>query len=329
MTATVVMYDKSYDYIRPQLDALGLDVTVGTFDKNGTLTLNGAAVEPGETDVDYFWLSSHLNADKAGPVAFELAQTCRSVKVLQTFNAGLDNPAYKKISDRGTRICNSSAQGVAIAEYVMAQALSVIHPIDQQRAQQAAREWKITPFRELSRMNWLIVGYGPIGKEITKRVKAFDASVTVVRRSPATSDLVDRAGTQADLPGLLPDADVIVLACPLNDDTRGMADETFFAAVKPGAVLINIARGKLIDDAAMLAALDGGRLATAILDVYHTEPLPTDDPLWAHPNVRMTPHTSFAGDGARARSDALFTDNIQRFMNGGPLHMEVAPADIG
>lgn len=329
MTITLAMYEKSYDHIRGALDEFGLDLTVAVFDRNGNLTVGGAPADPAATDVDYFWLSSHTNPDGATKTAFELALTCRSVQVLQTFNAGLDNPVYKKISDRGTRICNSSAQAVAIAEYVMAQALSVIHPVDQQRAQQAAREWKITPFRELSRMNWLVAGYGPIGQEVTKRVKAFGASVTVVRRSPATSDLVDRAGTLAELPALLPDADIIVLACPLNDQTRGMADTAFFARVKPGAILINIARGKLIDDAAMIAALDDGRLATAVLDVFHTEPLPTDDPLWAHPKIRLTPHTSFAGDGGRARWDALFLDNIQRFAKGEPLHMEVAPEDVG
>ena len=103
----------------------------------------------------------------------------------------------------------------------------------------------------------------------------------------------------ADLPSVLPDIDVIVLACPLNDTTRGFADKAFFDAVKPGAVLVNIARGGLIDDAALIEALDSDRLAAATLDVFHTEPLPTDDPLWSHPKVNMTCHTSFSGSGVR------------------------------
>jgi phosphoglycerate dehydrogenase-like enzyme len=229
---------------------------------------------------------------------------------------------------KGVRICNSSAQAVAISEYVMAHVLNLVHPVDLQRDLQARKEWKTTPFREISRTNWLIVGYGAIGREVAKRVKAFGATTAVVRRSPATSDLVDKAGTMADLEALLPEADVIVLACALNDDTRGFADARFFAAVKEDAILVNVARGALIDDAAMIAALDDGRLAAAVLDVFHQEPLPRDNPLWSHPKVRVTPHTSFAGNGGRARWDQHFLDNIVRFANGEALECEVDPKDI-
>ena len=322
------MRNKSFEHIGAQLDALGLDIIVHTFGKDGQFTIDGAAVPPGEVDVDYFWLSNHVNAGGYQKMALSLVADCKSVGVLQTFNAGLDNPAYKKISAKGTRICNSSAQAVAIAEYVMAHVLSLTHPIDQQRAQQAAKQWKATPFRELSRMNWLIVGFGPIGQEVAQRVKAFGATTTVVRRSPQTSDLVDKAGTMAELPTFLPEADVIVLACPLNDETRGFANESFFAAVKEDAILVNIARGALIDDSAMIAALDDGRFATAVLDVFNPEPLPEDNPLWSHPKVRVTPHTSFAGDGGRARWDQLFLDNITHFVKGEAIASEVDPKDI-
>jgi phosphoglycerate dehydrogenase-like enzyme len=322
------MYDKSLQHIGARLDALGMDITVRSFGQDGKFLIDGAAVAPGEAEVDYFWLSSHVNADDARNTAFETVLACKSVDVLQTFNAGLDDPVYKKIAARGTRIINSSAQAVAISEYVMAHVLSLFHPIDLQREQQSAKHWEITPFRELSLTNWLIVGYGPIGQAIAKRVKAFGATTTVVRRSPQTSELVDQAGTMADLQRLLPQADVIVLACSLTEQTRGFADESFFAAVKRDAVLVNIARGALIDDTAMLAALDGERLATAVLDVFHTEPLPKDDPLWSHPKVRLTPHTSFAGNGGRGRWDQLFLDNLNRFVNGEALEGEVDPKDI-
>jgi len=328
MVVTVAMYDKSYAHIGERLNALGLDIEVLTFGGDGQFQIDGKAVPPADIGVDYLWLSTHLNADNAQGIAFEVAQNCKSVGVMQTFNAGLDNPVYKKISDKGVRICNSSAQAVAISEYTMAHVLSLLHPIDEQRDQQTRKEWKMAPFREIWRTNWLIIGYGPIGQELSKRAKAFDANITVVRRSPATSDVVDRAGTMADLGEFLPDADVIVLACPLNDETRGFAGKDFFAAVKPGAILVNIARGKLIDDTAMIAALDDGRVAHAVLDVFHTEPLPEDDPLWSHPKVRLTPHTSFAGSGGRARWDELFLDNLSRFVKGEPILAEVDPQDI-
>ncbi len=328
MAVTVAMYDKSYAHIGERLNALGLDIEVLTFGKDGRFQVDGASVGPDGIDVDYLWLSSHLNADNAQKAAFELVLACKSVGVLQTFNAGLDNPVYRKISDKGVRICNSSAQAVAIAEYTMAQVLSLLHPIGAQRDQQARKEWKMTPFREIWRTNWLIIGYGPIGQELSKRVKAFDATTTVVRRSPATSELVDRAGTMADLGEFLPNADVIVVACPLNDETRGFASTEFFAAVKKGAILVNVARGALIDDSEMVSALDDGVVAHAVLDVFHTEPLPEDDPLWSHPNVRLTPHTSFAGSGGRTRWDELFLDNVSRFAKGEPILYVVDPQDI-
>lgn len=328
MSVAVAMYDKSYDHIRSRLDALGLDITVHTFDKSGTLKVGAMASAPSETAVDYLWLSAPLTADGFQEGAFEMALAMKSVGVLQTYNAGLDHPFYKQMSAKGTRICNSSAQGVAISEYVMAQVLAYVHPVEQQRQLQAKREWKITPYRELSQMNWLIIGFGPIGQQVAKRVQAFGASVSVIRRSPVASPLADTVGTMADLGKLLPSADVIVLALPLNATTRGFAGASFFGAVKPGAILVNVARGAVIDDAALIAALDQGRLATAILDVFATEPLPKDDPFWAHPKVRMTSHMSFAGSGVRDRWDQLFLANIQRFVNGEPLANVFDPGDF-
>ena len=204
MPFTVAMYDKSYDYLRPRLDALGLDIVVRTFGRDGMFLIDGVKVSPDKVNVDYFWLSTHLNADQYRDGALDLVAACKSVGVLQTFNAGLDYPGYKKISDNGTRICNSSAQGVAIAEYTLGQILSVLQPIEQQRDLQAKKQWQTTPFREISQTSWLIVGFGPIGQETAKRAKAFGAHVAVVRRSPSPSPLADTVGTMDDLPKLLP-----------------------------------------------------------------------------------------------------------------------------
>jgi phosphoglycerate dehydrogenase-like enzyme len=328
MPIAVGMFDKSHAHIGARLEALGLDLAVHTFSKDGTFLVNGKPVQPADVAIDYCWLSSHLNADGFRDRAFDIVLDCKSIGVLQTFNAGLDHPFYKKLSAKGTRICNSSAQGVAIAEYVMAQVLGLFQPIAKQRDLQAGKQWQITPFRELSQTNWLIIGFGPIGQEIARRVKAFGAATAVVRRTPQASPLADQVGTTADLARFLPAADVIVLACPLNSDTRGMVNEQFFSAVKEGSILVNIARGALIDDAALLAALDGGRLATAVLDVFHQEPLPADNPLWSHRLVRLTSHTSFSGSGVRSRWDQLFLGNIVRFAKGEALANVVDPKDL-
>ena len=328
MSVTIAIYGKALELISERLDALALDIIVRPFGKDGWAPTNGATMSPGEVEIDYFWLSPKIAFDGQLSAAFGLVLGCKSVGVLQTFNAGLDLPQYKKISDKGIRICNSSAQAVSISEYAFAQILSLIHPIERQRDQQAKKLWKSTPFAEISRMNWLIIGFGPIGQEVAKRAKSFGATTTVVRRSPEVSDIVDKAGTMADLETFLPEADVIVLACSLNNDTRDFANQRFFAALKEGAILVNVARGALIVDTAMLTALDDGRLGAAVLDVFRQEPLPEGDPLWSHPKVRVTSHTSSSGNGSQLRWEQLFLDNIVRFARGDALENEVNPKDI-
>ncbi|MEQ1649742.1 MAG: NAD(P)-dependent oxidoreductase [Hyphomicrobiaceae bacterium] len=328
MAVVVGMFDQSFAHIGSRLDALGLDIKVHTFGRDGMFVVDGVKMAPREIALDYVWLSTHLNTDGFRDQAFDMMLGCKSIGVLQTFNAGLDHPFYKKLSEKGTRICNSSAQGIAIAEYVLGQVLSVLQPIELQRKLQAEKQWKITPFREISQTRWLIIGFGPIGEELAKRVKAFDAQIDVIRRTPKASSVIDRVGTMGDLKSFLGDADIVVLACSLTDETRGFVDASFFNALKTGAILVNIARGALIDDAQLLLALDSGTLATAILDVFHQEPLPADSLFWGHPNVRMTGHTSFGGSGARSRWDALFLYNIARFVRGEPLVQLVNPKDL-
>ena len=328
MTTRVAMYEGSYRHIEPKLTPLGLDAEVLCFDGDGCFDIGGMQKDASTVAADFIWLSQHVKAAGHLDTAFGVALKLEGLKVLQTFNAGLDDPAYRQIADAGISICNSSAQGIAIAEYVIGQVLSVFQPIAEQRAMQAAREWRVTPHREISRTHWLIVGYGPIGGALASRVKAFGAGVSVIRRSAVADDVCDRVGTAEDLPAFLPDADVIVIAAPLNAETRGLVGDAFLSEVKPGAVLVNVARGGLVDDSALMQALDRGALSTAVLDVFHTEPLPKDDPLWSHPGVRITPHTSFAGDGVQDRWDQLFLDNLGRFVRGEELVRVVDPRDL-
>ena len=326
MGVKLTMYEGSWAHIRERTQELGLDLDVVTFDRDG---LFGPEKRPAsEVEVDYMWLSLHLARDGVRKAAFDAALSMKRLDLLQTFNAGLDDPVYRQLADRGVRICNSSAQGFAIAEYVIAQVMAVLHPFERQREMQAAREWGTTPFREISRQTWAIVGFGPIGEAVAHREKEFGANVLAMRRSPAPHADVDEMGTLADLSEMASRADVVLLACPLTAETRGVAGPAFFGAVKEGAILVNIARGGVVDDAALIAALDAGRIETAILDVFDQEPLPNDHPFWAHPGVRMTPHTSFAGDGGPDRWDRLFLDNIRAYATGGPLIREVDPADI-
>ena len=161
---------------------------------------------------------------------------------------------------------------------------------------------------------------------MARRAKGFDAHVTGVRRSPAGREPADAMIAPSELARALPDADVVVLTAPLTDETRGMVDADFLGAMKAGSVLVNIARGGLVDERALLAALDRGRPAHAVLDVFEEEPLPAWSRFWSHPRVRMSAHCAGASPGTVRRNDELFLDNLDRFLAGKPLRMRIDPA---
>ena len=315
----LAIYGPSLPAIEERLYALGLDLDLHLFDAEGGISRGGVALDPAEVELDYVWLRHDVITDGAMGRIMETVLACRHVDVFQSFNAGLDHPFFRKAAAKGVRLSNSSAQGIAIAEYVFGQVLALFQPIAEQRAAQARKDWVKTPFREVAGTRWLIFGYGPIGAALAKRAGAFDAVVDVIRRDTAPLPGVARVGALDDAEAFLPDADVVVLACPLNDATRGLAGAGFFEAMKPGAVLVNIARGEVINTPALMLGLDAGRPGMAVLDVFDVEPLPKSDPLWTHPNVVVTGHTSFNGSGTVGRWDQLFLDGITAYARDGGI----------
>jgi phosphoglycerate dehydrogenase-like enzyme len=317
-----------YDRIAERLMALAPDMEVIVQEPDGGLTLEGRPFDPAGLKPDIWWLSLDAFGKRGGDYFAQLAASPHA-RWVQTAFAGLDNPMFKPLAREGLTVTNSSAQAPAIAEYVTIHALSLLHPIAEQAAHQKAREWKPVNFREVGQTRWLIVGFGNIGREIARRAKAFGADVEAVRRSASPEGLADAVSTIADLPRTLPDADVVVLACALNDETRNLADADFFAAMKPGAILINIGRGGLVDEDALRAGLDRDQPAHAVLDVFQTEPLPADAWFWDHPKVRVTPHSSNRGELTGARGDELFLTNLALYLRGKPLRNVTRAADIG
>jgi phosphoglycerate dehydrogenase-like enzyme len=225
--------------------------------------------------------------------------------------------------DKGIRLSNSDAQAPSIADFVVGNVLANLQRYPERLQAQADRRWQFFEFRELGRTAWLIVGYGNIGREVARRLKGFGASVTGLRRTPAPDEFADRIGTLDDLDAHLSDSDVVLLCCALNDSTRGLVDARFLGRMKPGSILVNVGRGGLVDEPALIAALDDDRLAHVVLDVFATEPLPNDSALWTHPKVLVSSHTSGFGDGLQERGDALFLDNLARYLAGEPLRNEV------
>jgi D-2-hydroxyacid dehydrogenase (NADP+) len=157
---------------------------------------------------------------------------------------------------------------------------------------------------------------GRIGSRLGRLARAFDMRVIGVRRSAGRDDAADEVIAQADLPGALAQADAVALTCPLTPETTGLMNEAAFAAMKPGAVLINVARGKVVDESALLSALAHGRLRAAGLDCFHEEPLPAASPFWSLPNVIVTPHT--AGETTRYEANVcdILLENLDRLWKG-------------
>jgi phosphoglycerate dehydrogenase-like enzyme len=170
---------------------------------------------------------------------------------------------------------------------------------------------------ELGGKTMLVVGLGGIGGRLARLAKAFDMTVIGIRGNPAAgAGAADEVHGLAALPALLPRADVVALTCPLTPETTGLIGADALARMKPGAILVNAARGKVVDTPALVAALEAGRLAGAGLDVTEPEPLPADSPLWAMPNVLITPHT---GGETRAYEDNvidLLLENLGRLQRG-------------
>ena len=197
--------------------------------------------------------------------------------------------------------------------------------IFERRQNQMSHEWRLTGFRELWHTKWLIIGFGNIGQEIAKRVRAFDCQVIGVRRTTDDHPLADSIITLEEIFEFLPQADVVVLACALNKETRGFANMDFFQKMKKQAIFVNIARGQLVVQKDLFEALNNGILAHAVLDVFDPEPLEPASPLWDRENVIISPHSSNAGSGTRIRGDRLFLDNLRCFTKGQPLINEADP----
>jgi phosphoglycerate dehydrogenase-like enzyme len=322
----LLIYAPAYERVRDRLPA---SVTPLLLHPDETLSLNGRPVAPEDARFEIAWASSDLYVEGPGRFAFGLLTAARGMKWFQSGAAGFDHPIFRKVAAGGAIMTRSDAQGIAIAEFVMARVLEAFHDAAGRQARQAARQWARHPFRDVWGTTWLVIGYGAIGREIGVRARAFGARVIGVRRSPAPDDPADEMIRPSDLPAALPRADVVVLAAPHSGETDRLVDAGFIAAMKEGAVLVNIARGRLVDEPALLAGLDAGKPAAAVLDVFEKEPLPADSPFWDHPRVLLSAHCAADSPMNVLRGDEVFLGNLARYLKGEPLRLvvdDLAPA---
>jgi D-2-hydroxyacid dehydrogenase (NADP+) len=238
---------------------------------------------------------------------------------LHTSFAGTDHPVFDTFLSRGVTVTNGiGVSSPSIAGTVMLYLLALSRDMPRWVRDQHARRWEPKRFGDLAGMHLGIVGMGAIGSEVARLAAAFEMDVTGVRRRPRGDEPCTTWGTES-LPDLLTWADAVVVCAPLTDDTRGMFDAAAFAAMRPGAWFVNVGRGEVVDEPALVDALARGHLGGAGLDVFAVEPLPDDSQLWSMPNVIISPHTSGITDRSYRRSIDLFIDNFARYARAEPL----------
>jgi phosphoglycerate dehydrogenase-like enzyme len=274
------------------------------------------AMQLGEADVlviSGLWQNSLL--EHAGRLRF-----------IQSIGAGTDQFPRDELARRGIRL--ASARGVnarAVAEHAMALILALSRRLPEARDNQIKRVWRgmigdlSQREDELAGKTLLVVGLGDIGGRIARLAKAFDMRVIGLRRDLAAgSGAADAVRPMAELNTLLPEVDFVVLCCPLTPETENLVDAAALARMKPSAYLVNVARGRVVDEAALVAALAARHIAGAAIDVTVEEPLAANSPLWEMEHVLLTPHT--AGETRRYEDNVIeiLRDNLDRLWRGEP-----------
>ncbi len=244
-----------------------------------------------------------------GPAVAEAIPRMTSLRYVQTLTAGVDN--IRPAIPEGVTLC--SGRGIhdtSTAELVLTLVLSSLRGVPAFVRAQDRHEWTPGWHPALADRTVLLVGYGAIGAAVEARLAPFECSVVRVARS-------GREGVHAigELPALLPDADVVVLVLPLTDESRGLVDASFLAAMKEGALLVNVARGPVVDTEALVSALRAERIRAA-LDVVDPEPLPADSPLWDCPGLLVSPHVGGSSSAMWPRAHRLVRDQLRRIAAG-------------
>ncbi|MBK8979497.1 MAG: D-2-hydroxyacid dehydrogenase [Planctomycetes bacterium] len=244
----------------------------------------------------------------------------------QAWSAGVERVlAVQRLRDDDAIVLTNmrGASGATIAEHAFGLLLALTRDLGAHRDAQRESRWAPQAGRardELAGSTLLVLGLGGIGTAVARRAAAFEMRVLAVDvATEPRPDFVERIAPPAELDAVLPEADVVVVCLPLTDATRGLLDARRLALLPRGALLINVSRGAIVDTAALVAALDAGRLGGAGLDVVDPEPLPASHPLWARPDVVVTPHVSGSSRATDEREADLFVENVRRFAHGEPL----------
>jgi len=248
-----------------------------------------------------------------------------NIRWIHATSAGVDALMIPPVRDSDIPVTN--ARGIfdrGIAEYVLGAMLLFAKDTLTNLSLMKQHRWQHRETRLLRGSRALVVGAGSIGREVATVLGAMGVSVVGTARNAREDAAFERVHAQQDLPDLLPEADYVIITAPLTPQTEGLFDADQFLRMKPGAVLINVGRGPIVETSALLAALQSGRLGGVALDVFEEEPLHANHPLWDEPNAMLSAH--MAGDfiGWRAALGQQFVDNFQRWQKGEPLNNPVS-----
>ena len=256
-------------------------------------------------------------------VPLDLSSVAPNLRFVQAIGSGVGQYVASRLPEGGIVLANGAGIGAPpIAEWVLARILQIVKVLPTHDANARAHRWESELGSNLQGKTVGIIGLGAIGREVARRARAFGVYLLGVRRRwepGATDPDVDEVFGPDALHEVLRRSDVVVVAAPGTDATDDMFDSAAFAAMPEGAVFVNVARGTLVDEAALIDALARGHLRGAAIDVARTEPLPAADPLWDAPNLLISPHSSTSGEGYADRAFALLCTNLERFVRGEPL----------
>jgi len=247
-----------------------------------------------------------------------------SLRWVHTHSAGADRAIFLQLRERGVDVTTSSGSNAGVvAQTALAGVLALARHFPQLMDAQRTQRW--APLigsgmpRDLQGQRATILGWGPIGQQIGAVLRVLGLSVTVIRQRATPAGEGFATATFDVLDAILPQTDWLILACPLTDRTRGLIDGAALQRLPAGARLVNVARGEIVDETALIEVLGNGHLGGAYLDVFAHEPLPATSPLWMLPNVIATPHSAGFSDGNAARVVEMFLDNLRRWTRGDVL----------
>ena len=259
------------------------------------------------------------------PYAPKLTELAPKVKWIQSPSAGIAS-AVKRAGWDKTDILLTTASGMhatPLAEFCVMSMLMFVKDYFHMAEEKKLKHWQRTCTTELRTKTLAVIGLGNVGGEVARLSRGMGMRVLGTKRTTKGVDPesvnVDKLYPQENFHMMLSEADFVVIIVPLNDETRGMMGRQEIAAMKKGSVLINIARGAIVDEPALIEALQSGHLAGLAADVFSREPLPPESPLWDMPNVIISPHSASTADTENAKLTEIFLDNLERFLAGKPM----------